>query len=78
MGFMMPILAIIANALQILAYFFNPELKEKRAREKIWGIFNDLENKLAQALINKDMYLVDKIRHWLAEMREKYEYLKEK
>jgi len=74
----MPILPIIANALQILAYFFNPALREKREKEKVWGIFNDLEDKLAQALVNKDMYLVDKIRHWLAEMREKYTYLKEK
>lgn len=75
---MMPILVIIANALQILAYFFNPELRIKREKEKIWSIFNDLEDKLAQALVNKDMYLVDKIRHWLGEMRDRYSYLKEK
>lgn len=74
----MPILPMIANILQILAYFFSPELRVKREREKIWSIFNDLEDKLAQALVNKDMYLVDKIRHWLSEMRDKYSYLKEK
>jgi hypothetical protein len=68
---------MIANALQILAYFFNPSLRVKRDREKVWSIFNDLEEKLAKALVEKDMYLVDRIRFWLKEMRDKYDYLKE-
>jgi len=70
------ITSIIANALMILAYFFDPALREKKEKEKIWAIFNDLETKLAAALIIPDMYLVDKIRHWLEEMRDKYDYLK--
>lgn len=74
----MAILEVVSNALMILAYFFNPALREKREKEKVWSIFNDLEEKLAKALLDRDMYLVDKIRYWLNEMREKYSYLKEK
>lgn len=74
----MAILEIVSNALMILAYFFNPALREKREKEKVWGIFNDLEDKLAKALLDRDMYLVDRVRHWLSEMRDKYSYLKEK
>lgn len=74
----MSIFVIISNALQILAYFFSPELRVKREREKIWSIFHDLEEKLAKALVDKDMYMVDRIRHWLQEMRDKHSYLKEK
>jgi hypothetical protein len=74
----MTILEIVSNALMILAYFFNPELRKKRDEEKIWSIFNNLEEKLAQAFINKDMYLADKIRYWMKEMRDKYSYLEEK
>lgn len=73
----MAILEIVSNALMILAYFFNPALRVKREREKVWAIFHDLEGKLAKALVDKDMYTVDKVRHWLSEMRDKYEYLKE-
>jgi hypothetical protein len=73
----MGILGMIANALQILAYFFNPKLREQRDREKVWAIFHDLEDKLAKALADKDMYAVDKIRHWLQDMRDKYAYIKE-
>lgn len=69
------ILAILANAFVVLAYFFNPELRKKREREKVWAIFHDLENKLSAALVIPDMYLVDKIRYWLDEMRDKYDYL---
>lgn len=71
----MSVLEIIANTLQVLAYFFYPRLREKQEREKIWAIFRDLEGKLAKALLENDMYTVDKIRHWLKEMREKYAYL---
>lgn len=72
----MAILSIIANVLTVLAYFFDPKLREKREKEKIYAIFKDLEEKLAKALIDKDMYLRDKIAHWLNEMRDKYDYLK--
>lgn len=71
----MAILTIIANLLIVLAYFFNPKLKEKREKEKILAIFKNLEEKLAKALIDKDMYLRDKIVHWMNEMRNKYDYL---
>ena len=73
----MAILEIIANALVVLAYFFNPKLREKQEREKVWFAFHDLEEKLAKALANNDFYMVDRIRHWLKEMREKYTYLKD-
>ena len=72
----MGILGMIANALMVLAYFFNPKLREERDREKVWTIFHDLEDKLATALSMNDMYTVDKVRHWLQEMREKYSYIK--
>ena len=74
----MAILEMVANALQILAYFFNPKIREKQEKDKVWNIFNDLEEKLAKALLDRDMYLTDKVRHWLDEMRAKYSYLKEK
>jgi hypothetical protein len=73
----MGIMQAISSLLLILAYFFNPKLREQQEKEKIWSIFHDLEERLAQALVNKDMYTVDKIRHWLQEMRDKYAYLKE-
>lgn len=72
------IVALLGNGMLVLAYFFNPKLREERDRAKTWAIFHDLEEKLAAALLAKDMYLVDNIRHWLQEMREKYEYIKEK
>lgn len=65
----------ISSLLMILAYFFNPELRKERDREKIWSAFHMLEEKLAQALADKDMYLVDKIRKWLDEMRQKYSFI---
>lgn len=74
----MAILEIVSNALIVLAYFFNPAAREKREKEKVWNIFNDLEKKLAEALHDKDMYTADKVRFWLREMRDKHEYLKEK
>lgn len=70
------ILSGISSLLVILAYFFNPKLREQRDREKVWFAFHDLEEKLAQALLAKDMYLVDKIRKWLDEMRQKYSFVK--
>lgn len=73
----MGIMGMIANALMILAYFFNPKLREEREREKVWAIFHDLEAKLAQALVDKNMPLVDQIRHWSQEMRDKYSYIKD-
>jgi hypothetical protein len=72
----MGILGMIANALMVLAYFFNPKLREEQDRAKVWAIFHDLEEKLAKALVDRDMKSVDKIRHWLAEMRDKYDYIK--
>jgi len=72
------IIAMLGNAFLVLAYFFNPKIREEQTRAKIWAIFHDLEEKLAAALIAKDMPLVDKIRHWMQEMREKYRYIKEK
>jgi len=71
----MGIMAILANVMMVLAYFFNPKLREQREKEKIWAIFSDLEHRLEIAMISKDMYLVDKIRHWLQEYRDKYSYL---
>lgn len=73
----MNVMVMIASALQIAAYFFDPSLREKREKEKILAIFTDLEDKLGKALLEKDMYAVDKVRFWLKEMREKYDYLKE-
>jgi len=72
----MGIMGMVANALMILAYFFNPKLREEQDRAKVWAVFHDLEEKLAKALGEKDMKLVDKIRYWLAEMRDKYDYIK--
>lgn len=72
----MGILAIIANALVVLAYFFNPDLRKKQEKEKVWAIFRDLEGKLARALQENDAYTADKVRYWLKEMRDKYDYLK--
>jgi len=71
------ILAILANGFMVLAYFFNPSLRVKKDREKQWAIFKDLEDRLAKALADKDMPLVDTLRHWMAEMRDKYTYLKD-
>jgi len=73
----MPILAIISNALMVLAYFFNPDLRKQQEKEKVWAIFNDLEEKLAQAMADKDTYAIDRIRHWLQQMRDKYSYIKD-
>ena len=71
----MGIMAIVANAMMVLAYFFNPKLREQRDREKVWFAFDDLEHKLEIALLEKDMYMVDKIRHWLQEYRDKHSFI---
>jgi len=72
----MQIMSIIANALQVLAYFFNPKLREEREREKIWAIFHNYEERSAKALVVNDIELVEKLAHWMQEYRDKYKFIK--
>jgi len=71
------IIVFLSNLFMVLAYFFNPQLREKQEREKIWFAFRNLEEKLAQAMLAKDMYLVDRIRKWLQETRDRYSFIKD-
>ena len=64
----------IKNALSILAYFFNPKLREKRDKEKTWNEFKKLEGQYAKALVDGDPVLAAQLDRRMREYRSKYKY----
>ena len=66
---------MLKHALQILAYFFNPKLREKREREKVWNEFKELEHRYRVALGNNDPILVATLDQELRGLRAKYKFL---
>ena len=67
--------AAVKNALSILAYFFNPKLREKREREKVWNEFKSLEKQYAQALNDRDPGRAAMLDKLLRDLRAKHKYL---
>ena len=65
----------VKNLLSILAYFFNPKLREKREREGIWNEFKSLENQYAKALSDGDPVRAALLDKRLRDFRSKYKYI---
>ena len=66
---------VLKNALSVLAYFFNPKLREKRDREKVWNEFKKLEDQYAKALAGGDPQKAAQLDKQMRELRAKYKYL---
>jgi len=64
----------VKNALSVLAYFFNPKLREKREKEKNWNEFKKLEGQYAKALADGDPVLAAQLDKRLRESRAKHKY----
>ena len=66
---------IFKNALSILAYFFNPELRKKRDRTKDWNEFKRLEAEYKKALAEGRPEACAVLDKQMRELRAKLTYV---
>ena len=69
------LIEILKNAFSVLAYFFNPKLREKRDRKADLKRFKDLEEAYAIALADRDPQKAAQIARQMAELRAEYTYV---
>lgn len=72
------IVLIIQNALAILAYFFNPEVRKKRDRQKDWARFKELEREFRTALAEGDPARASQAAKAMEEIRKEYTFVNKK
>lgn len=63
------------NLLKILAYWFDPKVRERRRKEKIWREFKNIEVQYRRALLNGDPQKAALLDKQMREMRAKYTFL---
>ena len=71
----MGIWQLIVAVVKIIGYFFDPNLRARREREKIWEDFKVLQDKYRQALANKKPQLAAQIGKQMQDMRDEYEFI---
>ena len=71
----MGIWQLIVSVVKIIGYFFDPNLRARREREKIWGEFKDLQDQYRKALANKKPRLAAQIGKQMQDMRDEYKFI---
>jgi len=67
--------AMLKNALSILAYFFNPKVREKRDRKKDWAEMKRLEAEYKKALAEGRPQAAAVLDQQMRELRAEYKYV---
>ena len=71
----MGIWALIVNLVKIAAYFFDPNLRARKERQKIWGEFKALEVQYRKAFADKKPQLAAQIGKQMQDMRDEYKFI---
>jgi len=70
------IVEIVKNFFSVLAYFFNPKLREQRDRKADWKAFKKLEAEYRKALADKDPIKASEKAKAMKELRAEYKFVK--
>jgi hypothetical protein len=69
------ILETLKYLFMVLAYFFDPRMKERKEREKVFNQFKELETQYRQALADKKPQVAARIAKQMQDMRDKFKFL---
>lgn len=75
---MTALIEMFKNTLSILAYFFNPEVREKRDRKRDFNKFKVLEQEYRKALANKNPQEAARIAKQMKDLRAEYKFVNRK
>ena len=67
--------AVFKSLLQIIAYFFNPDVKARAQRLEAWNKFQDLQKQYRQALAENKPQLAAQIAKEMQDLRDKYKFV---
>jgi len=71
----MGVWSAIKHLLTIFAYFFDPRVRVRRERKKVYDDFKELEAQYRKALANKKPQLAAQIAKQMQDMRDEYKFL---
>lgn len=71
----MGIFEALKNALKVLAYFFDPRVRRRREKERLWNRLRALEEQYGMALENGDPQAAAQLAAQMEDLREKIKYL---
>ncbi len=69
------IFGMLKNVLSIMAYWFNPKVRQKRDRKADWKKMKELEGKYRKALANGDPMAAGLLHGELKALRAEYRYV---
>ena len=64
--------------LTLLAYFFDPSVRRRRKKERLWNRVRTLEDEYAMAMMDGDPEAADRIAAQMVDLHEKILYLEGK
>ncbi len=67
--------AIIACVLKLLGFFFDPEVRKKSRKEKIYSELKDLEDRIGLAMAEGDPMKAARLSQTLHDLRQKIRYV---
>lgn len=67
--------AIIGCILKLLGFFFDPEVRKKSRKEKIYSELKDLEDRIGLAMAEGDPMKAARLSQKLQDLRQKIRYV---